>query len=129
MQNDFDAWNMVKKSLHSRQNVPFCHARELWWCSLGINIGSEQNGSGKHYARPVLILKSLTVRTSLAVPLTSSARDDHFRLYMGRIDGKEARLLITQVRMIDTRRLLDKIGYVKKSQFEEIQKTLRNIYF
>ncbi|PJF32835.1 MAG: hypothetical protein CUN57_03820, partial [Phototrophicales bacterium] len=58
MQKDFDNWNVKKKSIHTDDKAPFCHEREVWWCSLGVNVGFEQDGTGKNYDRPVVILRS-----------------------------------------------------------------------
>ena len=74
MRKDFDKWNEEKKTIHTRVRAPFCHEREVWWCALGVNVGSEQDGSGVEYRRPVLVLKHLSKETFLAVPLTRSER-------------------------------------------------------
>ncbi len=65
MEKDFDSWNAKKKELHNRAGAPFFHEREIWWCSIGINIGSEQDGSDDEYSRPVLVLKGLSKETFL----------------------------------------------------------------
>jgi hypothetical protein len=44
MKKDFDGWNEKKKDTNEKIG-PFCHERELWWCTLGVNIGFEQDGS------------------------------------------------------------------------------------
>jgi hypothetical protein len=56
MQKDFDRWNERKKIIHDSGENKLYHAREIWWCSLGVNIGSEQDGDNENYTRPVLIL-------------------------------------------------------------------------
>ena len=43
MKKDFDSWNEKKKILNNN-DVSFYHEREVWWCSLGVNVGYEQNG-------------------------------------------------------------------------------------
>ena len=55
MEKDFDGWNSNKKQIHDHSAAPFYHKREIWWCSLGINVGFEQDGTGANYDRPVLI--------------------------------------------------------------------------
>ena len=125
MQKDFDAWNEVKKQTHDRNGVPFYHERELWWCALGINIGAEQDGSGAEYRRPVLILRGLSVTTCLVVPLTTSAKRHPLRPEVGIVEGKDAHALLSQMRVVDTKRLVRKIGYLEKHRFEEIRKTVK----
>jgi mRNA-degrading endonuclease toxin of MazEF toxin-antitoxin module len=127
MQKDFDRWNEFKKHINNRSNVPFCHDRELWWCAVGLNVGFEQDGSGKEYARPVLILKSLSRETFIAVPLTTSPKRHPLRPSIGKVEKKEARALLSQVRVIDTRRLIRKIGHLDKMIFASLRKTARDM--
>jgi hypothetical protein len=63
VQKDFDAWNTEKKSIHANEDyLPLYHEREIRWCSLGQNVGFEQDGTGERHARPVLILKGFSRR-------------------------------------------------------------------
>jgi hypothetical protein len=41
MEKDFDQWNSLKKQLNENERIFYAHPREIWWCSLGINIGAE----------------------------------------------------------------------------------------
>ena len=127
MKKDFDGWNEQKKKTHERADAPFCHKRELWWCALGMNIGSEQDGSGNEYRRPVLILKSLSKQTFLSIPLTTATKDHPLRPTIGLVEGKEARALLSQMRVIDTKRLVRKIGYLEKGVFDRIRKTVKDL--
>ena len=127
MFKDFDGWNVEKKRINDLGAAPFYHERELWWCTLGVNVGSEQDGSGEAYRRPILVLKGLSRETFLAVPLTTSMREHPLRPAIGLVEGKEAHALISQIRVIDTKRLVRKIGYLDKEQFARIQKTARGM--
>jgi mRNA-degrading endonuclease toxin of MazEF toxin-antitoxin module len=127
MQKDFDGWNSEKQQVHARENVPFYHEREIWWCALGTNVGSEQDGAGAEYRRPILVLKGLSSTTLLAIPLTTSARNHPLRLALGLVDGKEAHALLSQMRVIDTKRLIRKIGYVNTELFARIRKTAKGM--
>ena len=125
IKKDFDEWNEKKKKLHDKHGDLFYHEREIWWCALGVNIGFEQDGSGKEYRRPVLILKGLSARTCLVVPLTASSQKHPLRLLVGIVGNKEARVLLSQLRVIDTKRLISKVGYVEKGIFEIIRKAVK----
>jgi mRNA interferase MazF len=72
MQKNFDSWNKYKKRIQIERAHKHYHARDIWWCSLGVNVGSEHDGEGSEYQRPVLIIKGLSVNTCLAIPLTAS---------------------------------------------------------
>ena len=128
MEKDFDKWNKRKKQIDGRENVPFYHEREMWWCSLGVNIGYEQNGSGDEYCRPVLILKGLSKKTCLVIPLTTAISSHSLRPGVGIVDGKEARALLSQMRVVDSKRLVRKIGFLEKKVFESIRKAVKDIF-
>jgi mRNA-degrading endonuclease toxin of MazEF toxin-antitoxin module len=99
----------------------------VWWCTLGVNVGSEENGSGEEYRRPALILKGLSVETCLVVPLTTSAKAHPLRVAVGLIGGKEARAILSQMRVIDTKRLVRKIEYLDVGTFEQIRKAAKGM--
>lgn len=125
-QKDFDGWNERKKFVDSKESL-FCHEREIWWCVLGVNIGFEENGTGHSYRRPVLILKPLSAQTSVAVPLTTSRHIHPLRFWLGNVVGKDASAVLSQFRVIDTRRLTQKMGTLDPQIFEDIRKTIKDM--
>jgi mRNA-degrading endonuclease toxin of MazEF toxin-antitoxin module len=127
MNKNFDGWNNNKKRIHEEKSNVFYHEREVWWCSLGVNIGNEQDGSGDEYRRPVLILKGLSKEICLVIPPTSSANEHKLRPSIGIIDGKKANALISQIRVIDKKRLVRKIGYVHPDIFNQMRKIVKNL--
>ena len=127
MQKDFDGWNKKKKNINDQQMPPFCHERELWWCALGLNIGYEQDGSSLDYRRPILVLKGLSKQTCLIIPLTTSTNIHKFRPSVGLVEDKEACALLSQMRVIDTKRLVSKIGSLDQKIFEDIRKTVKDM--
>lgn len=127
MEKNFDQWNEIKKAIHHDENAKFYHEREVWWCSLGVNVGFEQDGSGDEYRRPVLILKGLSGQTCLAIPLTTSTNRHRLRPSVGLVEGQEARALLSQMRIIDTKRLVRKIGYIEHDAFEQIRKAAKDM--
>lgn len=46
MQKDFDKWNELKKKIDAKEEETrlFFRDGEVWWVSLGVNIGFEMNG-------------------------------------------------------------------------------------
>ena len=79
MKKEFDLWNKRKKEIN-REVPNFYHEREIRWCSLGINIGFEQDGTNKTYRRPVLIIKGFSRQVCLIVPLTTSAKKNPYHI-------------------------------------------------
>ena len=127
MIKDFDKWNNNKKLVHYGKNNKQYHSRDIWWCSLGINIGDEHDGEGCDYQRPVLVLKGFSANTCLVIPLTSSTEKHPMRVPIGIVDGKEASAVLSQIRTIDTKRLLGRICYLNKEVFEVIRKAVKDM--
>jgi mRNA-degrading endonuclease toxin of MazEF toxin-antitoxin module len=127
MIKDFDGWNEKKKGIHHGGVNKLYHEREVWWCTLGVNVGFEQDGSGEEHRRPALILKGLSRETCLAVPLTTAESAHPLRPPVGVVSGKAAGALLSQIRVIDTKRLVRKIGYLDKDFFENIRKAVRGL--
>lgn len=127
MQKDFDGWNKKKKDIHYNDGSKLYHARELWWCSLGVNVGSEQDGTGENYDRPVLILAGLSRQTCLIAPLTSSPEIHKMRIPVGEVQGAKASVIVSQIKVVDTKRLVYKIGFLDKEIFKTITKTIKDL--
>jgi len=128
MEKMFYDWNAKKKEIHLRADAPFYGARELWWCSLGVNVGFEQDGSGKKYDRPVLILRGFSKETCLVIPLTTSVQQHPLRPSIEIVEGKDAHALLSQMRIIDTKRLIrKKIGFLDKGMFETMRKAAKDL--
>jgi len=50
MDKEFDKWNKLKKETHSNDEyLPLYHERQVRWCRLGVNVGFEQDGTGKDF--------------------------------------------------------------------------------
>ncbi len=67
---DFDIWNNVKKQTEQGGRKVFAYPREVWWCSLGVNIGAEIDGKNDGFERPVIIMKVYNKETTLVLPTT-----------------------------------------------------------
>ncbi len=102
--------------------------REVWWCRLGVNIGSEHNGSGEFFLRPVVIIRGFVANTCMVVPLTTSPKQHPLRIPVGTIQGKAAVAILSQIHVVDTRRLVEKIGFLKKEMFGQLRKAVRTMF-
>ena len=76
MDKDFDKWNETKKIFEKEDREVFAHPREIWWCSLGLNLGAETDGKNDNFERPVLILSVYNKETMLVLPITSKPKND-----------------------------------------------------
>jgi mRNA interferase MazF len=129
MEKDFDAWNLEKKSIDGAGVKRFCHSREIWWCALGVNIGFEQDGTGKIFDRPIIVLRGFNENILLAAALTGKKIEGRFYFPIGLVENREASVILSQVRLIDTKRLIRKMGMVSEGVFAELKNALRRTLF
>lgn len=128
MEKDFDTWNEAKKKTDANaEYLPLYYEREVRWCRLGVNVGFEQDGTGKGFSRPVLILKGFSRRVCLVIPLTTSTKKNPYHISVGVVQGKKAAAIISQLRLIDTRRLDQHIAVIDKKTFERMRKAVKDM--
>lgn len=127
MQKDFDGWNEQKKEIDAREDILLYHERDIRWCRLGTNVGFEQDGTGVGRARPVLVLKAFNRFACLVVPLTTSTKQNPYHVSIGLVEGRPASVIISQLRLIDTKRLTVKIMRLNKVKFDEIRKAIKGM--
>jgi mRNA interferase MazF len=71
----FPDWIPIKSYLDRKGNMPpLFREREIWWCSVGENVGMEISGKGAFFRRPVLVLRKLDAFTFIGAPLTRTTR-------------------------------------------------------
>ena len=123
MQKDFDGWNERKKLIQQTECVGFVHEREIWWCSVGLNIGDEADGKNMNFERPVLVLKKFNRRIVLTVPLTTKIKNNpyYFPFVHDRITFA---VVISQLRLLSTNRFTRRIRKIDNTLFEEIKEKI-----
>ncbi len=126
MHKDFDDWNSVKKRLDTGHVAPTFQKREIWWCSIGLNIGHEENGKNKDYSRPVLVIRKFNDHIFWGIPLTTQIKEKHY-YYKIHFKEKEQCVMLSQIRLLESRRLTDKMGKLSQKQFDEIREALKGM--
>lgn len=128
---EFDAWNRVKKATDGAldETRPYFHDGEIWWVRLGVNVGYEIDGKSREFTRPVIVLKKYNQYSFLAVPLTTTQRPSPYRLPIGMVEGKPASVTLSQLRNIDSKRLVRKIGRLEGDALEAIRKEASRVNF
>ncbi len=117
---NFDEWSQQKKVVEKRNPLSFVHEREIWWCSLGLNIGSEQDGKNEMFERPVLVLKRFSPSIVLVVPFTSQFKDTIYQFQFIK-ENVTWTVILSQLRLVSTKRFSRKIRKIDDILFEEIK--------
>jgi mRNA-degrading endonuclease toxin of MazEF toxin-antitoxin module len=121
----FDEWNIQKKIIDEQPRIRFCHSREIWWCSLGVNIGSEQDGKNEDFGRPIVVIQTFNPHTFLGVAVTSKVKENKDYFPIGIVKGKPSSVVLSQIRTIDTKRIIRKMGMMDQVLFENLKEALQ----
>ncbi len=121
---DFDHWNVLKKNIQNDIKIKYCKQREIWWTSIGLNIGSEEDGKNNLYERPVLILKVFSQDLIRVLPLSSRLKNDEHNVII-KYEKTVCTALLSQMKSVSKKRLTRKIGRLSKYEFEVIVNKIR----
>ena len=122
----FFDWTELKIKIYSRRKIFYFKEREIWWTSLGVNIGHEQDGKNKRFERPVLILKVFNREVLWVLPLTSKGKTGKY-YYKFEYNNQEYSVVLSQLRLISSKRLLRKIRTFEKDKFKEVRSLIKNL--
>jgi mRNA interferase MazF len=117
---DFDGWNEHKKQLEQK-NPPMFKTREVWWCSLGENVGFEESGKNAIFERPVLIIRKFNKELFVGVPLTTIAKENKFYYKLPQsVSSRQGYAILSQTKIISSRRLNRKLYQIGKGTVSDI---------
>ena len=124
----FLEWIGLKEQLHKKEHEPPLVSKgEIWWASIGENVGSEINGKSALFSRPVIIFKKLSHGFYLIIPTTTQIRVGSW--YVGfRQQGKDMVACLHQIKTIDYRRLSSKLGRLDDTDFSRIKGGFDTLY-
>lgn len=129
MNNDkrFDEWNMLKSDLHFNGVYRDTKEGDIWWCSMGENVGVEINGKQQFFLRPVLILRKLSRFGFMGVPLTSQPHDGSWYVEFY-FKNKMQRAVLAQSRVLSVFRLRRKMGTVPDTDLKLVRESFKKLY-
>lgn len=120
----FNEWNEEKKKLDEKQHIERrFREKEVWWCSIGKNIGEEQDGKNSFFERPILIFKKFNDKVAWVIPMTSSLKSGKYYHALC-FNGHERILILSQLKLMSTKRLRRKIGSLPSEEFEKIREKI-----
>jgi mRNA interferase MazF len=124
--DELSRWNKIKQSVNEKTGDVFFKEREVWWTSLGQNIGHEENGKNENFERPVVVLKRLDKNLFLGIPLTSKNKNQFYKFFVGYNKNISQYAIWTQIRVLSTRRLIRKEGVISREYFVQLRAILKN---
>lgn len=128
MEKDFDGWNKKKKALDAAvHQPPLVSEGEIWWASVGENIGSEIGGKSVLFSRPVVIFRKLAHGFYFVIPTTTQKNKGSWYIDI-RQHGKRMVACLQQARALDHRRLSSKLGSLDDEDYSRIVKGFVALY-
>lgn len=123
----YSLWHKIKSWLHNEKPWVFFHESEVWFCHLGENIGFEQDGKGTQFLRPVVIIRKFNKQIFWGVPLTSKIKTGPYYYNVEFGVNRNNSAILSQLRLIDAKRLKYKIGTLSPIEFQELTKKLKDL--
>jgi mRNA interferase MazF len=124
MQKDFGKWHTKKAEVDGKEPRLFFHEREIWFCHLGANVGFEQDGKGELFGRPVIVFRKFNKQVFWGVPLTTKDKKGRFYLPIDLKDGIHRMAILSQLRLLDAKRLYQKIGVVSIEDHKTLEEKI-----
>ena len=88
-------------------------------------------GSEIRKTRPCVVISpdelNRNLRTLVIAPMTTNLRNYPTRVKI-KFEGKEGRIAIDQIRTIDSRRIMKKIGKIKTDEIKNVKEVIRQTY-
>lgn len=132
MQKDFEKWNKKKTSIDRIESRLFFHEREIWFCSVGANVGYEQDGKDGDFIRPIIIVRKFNNEIFWGISLTKTRKNikkqsELFYYKFSFLVGIESVAILSQIKLMDAKRLVRHIGTMKDDSFVELTKKLKEL--
>ena len=121
-QDRFDEWNRLKKQLHHKKEIIRFKELEIYFLSVGQNVGYESYGKQELFLRPVLVFRKLNSQTFLGIPLTSQEKEGSYYFTFSYKQGKKSTAMLHQMRVFDIRRSEYYSGKISKNTMKNLKK-------
>mgnify|MGYP002725512278 CR=1 FL=1 len=129
-EKNFEKWNKDKQKTHRRSdtNSLYFKEKEVWWSKLGVNIGFEEDGKGEYFQRPILVLRKFNRHSMLVLPLSTKIKPKNkYYFTIDCPDGIQRSVILSQIRLIDIRRLTERMFELEESAFLGIKKAFLDV--
>ncbi|HMO79045.1 MAG TPA: type II toxin-antitoxin system PemK/MazF family toxin [Candidatus Paceibacterota bacterium] len=129
MFKNFYNWFKIKTKINNGDNILIAKEREIIMCHLGLNVGFEQDGSGDSFLRPVLIFKKFSNKLYIIIPLTKKHRTGKFYFTFSFNKKTQSTAILSQLKIIDSKRFIYKMGYISKEDFDKIKDSVFDLLY
>ncbi len=123
MEKDFDRWNTHKKLIETDTQKFLFKEGEIWWCSMGINVGNESCGKGNLFRRPIVIIKKLSGENCIGIPLSTQRKSGSWFVEIT-VQNEPRWALLYQIRMFSVKRFHRRLATLEPSDIKKVKEKL-----
>ena len=117
----FVSWTKIKVKIHLSERKVYPKVREIWWVSLGQNIGVEINGKNDKFERPAVVIKVFNSFGMLVAPISSADKEFKYFVEFVNNEGEKNFINMSQIRSISSKRFIRKVGELNADDFEKVR--------
>jgi len=117
---DFEGWIGKKKICHFQvKTPPLFKERDIWWVSVGVNVGFEEDGKNENFVRPVLIIKKFNREIFLGIPMSTKLKDNKYYVPVT-VKQETVSVMISQIRVFSSKRIWNKLAELDEGDFYRV---------
>ena len=128
-QNIYDKWNKLKKKLDTKEKIIKFSTGNIYFMSIGKNIGYESYGKDELFLRPVLVYRKLSKTMFIGIPLTSAKKEGSYYYSFRYKKEKISTAMFNQLRVFDIRRSEYLSGYINIKDFTKLKDKLKEFIY
>ena len=120
---DFKNWLNLKTKIDKSGKEKLFHESEIWWCSIGVNVGYEEDGKNTYFERPILVFRKFNKGMFWGIPLTSKTKNGKFYTTFDFKDRKST-IILSQLRILSSKRLIRRMGKINNETFKVVESNI-----
>lgn len=124
---DYKKWHLKKVNIEEKEKRIYFQVRDVLFCSIGENVGYEQDGRGEEFLRPVVVIKKFNNDIFLGVPLTHTKKNNKY-YFNFLLNDKLSIAIISQIKLFDAKRAKYKIGMIEEKEFLNLKQKIRQLF-
>jgi mRNA-degrading endonuclease toxin of MazEF toxin-antitoxin module len=123
-----DDWNSLKKEISDKKQFVEVRAGEIYWMHVGKNVGTEVDGKGEFFKRPVYVYKKLSKESFIGIPMTSKPKHGSWYKSVTFFNNRNNKNIgfcsLNQIKNFSVFRIVEKFGTVHYEERLKIKKSL-----
>ena len=117
-----------KKTLTRKIKVPpLFKERDIWWVSVGVNVGFEEDGKNGNFVRPVLVVKKFNRELFLGIPMSTKLKDNKYYVPVI-VKNETVSVMTSQIRVFSSKRIWNKLSELDEGDFFRVLEEVSDFF-